>query len=248
MLRRLKQKYNSISAPRLTVRPHMPWYVRWAVALPVVVISVWLLLWAYDSGMELAGFNRGKTAQEITLLRDQIAALKTENARLSAQAAAFERQAQIDRAANSETEKQLKSLNEENEHIQEDLAYLQNLAVSGKHMEDLSIHRLKVEHDALPGEYRYHLLLVQDAQPDTHPFHGNLQLLVSAEQDGKKTTYVFPQTEDAKDAAYQLNFKYYQRVENSFRLPADASVDSIQVRIYERGSAEPKIKQDANLT
>jgi hypothetical protein len=245
--RQIKRKFG-ISAPRLAVRPHVPWYLRWATVLPFVLLAGWLVWWAYGSGLEFAGFHRGQTETELTQLREQVAALKIENARLSSQAASFERQAQIEHAANQETGKQLKGLNEENARIQEDLAFFQNLTLSGKHDTELSIHRLKVEHDTLPGEYRYRMLLVQSGAQRAKEFQGSLQLLVNTQLNGKKTVMVFPQENAAEDAAFHLNFKYYQRVEHSFQLPPDASVDSIQVRIFERGTSEPKIQQNVGLS
>ncbi len=246
-IRQLKRKFG-ISAPRLAVRPHVPWYVRWAIVLPFVLGAGGLVWWAYDSGLEFAGFHRGQAEHELTQLREQVAALKAENAQLSSQAASFERQAQVDHAANQETGKQLKGLNEENARIQEDLAFFQSLTLSGKHGAELSIHRLKVEHDTLPGEYRYRLLLVQSGAEREKEFQGNLQLLVNAQHNGKKTVIVFPQENAPENAAYQLNFKYYQRVEHSFQLPPDTSVESIQVRVFERGASEPKIQQNVNLS
>ena len=246
-IRQLKRKF-SISAPRLSVRPFVPWYVRWAIALPFILIAAGLVWWAYDSGLEFAGFRRGEAEQELTQLRDQVAALKTENARLYSRAASFERQAQIDHAASQETAKQLKSLNDENATLQEDLAFFQSLPLSGKHEAELSIHRLRVEHDTLPGEYRYRLLLVQNAQQRTKEFQGSLQLLVNTQHNGKKDIMIFPPENSPEDAAYQLNFKYYQRIEHSFQLPPDTSIDSVQVRIFERGASEPRIKQNVNLS
>lgn len=246
-IRKLKRKFG-ISAPRLSVRPYVPWYVRWAVVLPFVLMAAGLVWWAYDSGLEFAGFHRGQAEQELAQLRDQVAALKAENTKLYSQAASYERQAQIDHAASLETEKQLKSLNDENASLQEDLAFFQSLPLSGKHEEELSIHRLRVEHDTLPGEYRYRLLLVQSAQQRTKAFQGSLQLLVNTQHNGKKAIVIFPQGNTAEDAAYQLNFKYYQRIEHSFQLPPDTSIDSIQVRIFERGASEPTIKQSVSLS
>ena len=230
------------------MRPHVPWYVRWAIGLPFVLLAVWLVWWAYGSGLELAGFRRGQAENELAKLREQVEALKVENARLSSQAATFERQAQIEQAANQETGKQLKGLNEENARIKEDLAFFQSLTLSGKHDTELSIQRLKVEHDTLPGEYRYRMLLVQSGAQRSKEFQGNLQLLVNTERDGKKTVMMFPQGKGAEDAAFRLNFKYYQRIEHSFQLPPDASVDSIQVRVFERGVSEPKIQQVVGLS
>ena len=174
--------------------------------------------------------------------------MKIENARLSSESASFERQAQVEHAANQETGKQLKGLNEENARIQEDLAFFQSLSLSGKHGAELTIHRLKVEHDTLPGEYRYRLLLVQSGSERAKEFQGNLQLLVNTKHNGTKEVMVFPQKNALDDAAYQLNFKYYQHIEHSFQLPPDLSVESIQVRVFERGAIEPKIKQDVSLS
>ena len=252
MLRRVKRKFG-ISAPRLAVRPHVPWYVRWAIALPFILAAGGVVWWAYDTGLTLAGFHRGQTERELTQLREQVVALRSENTKLVGQAASFERQAQIEHAANLETVRQLKVLNEEKNRIQEDLAFFQNLSLSGKREGELSIHRFKIEHDTLPGEYRYRLLLVRSGQLRAKEFQGNLQLLVRAQHNGKKVVVVFPPENAepknvAEDAAYKLNFKYYQRVEHGFRLPPEMTVESVQVRIFERGISDPKIKQDVRLS
>lgn len=231
------------------MRPHLPWYVRWAIIVPFIAATGGLAWWAYDVGLEFAGFHRGQAEQELSQLRDQVAALKNEAAKLASQAASYERQAQMEHAANLETAKQVKGLNEENTRLQEDLAFFQNLSLSGEHEDELSIHRLKVERDTLPGEYRYRMLLVRSGAQRANRFHGSLQLLVNVQHNGKKSLVVFPR-EDAtqEDAAYQLNFKYYQRVERSFRLPPDMSIENVQVRVFERGTSEPKIKQDVGLS
>jgi hypothetical protein len=246
LIRQFKRKFG-ISAPRLSVRTHVPWYVRWAVILPFLLVAAVLVWWAYDSGLEFAGFRRGQAERELTQLREQLTSLKLENARLSSQAAIFERQAQVDHSANLETGKQLKALNDENALIQEDLAFFQSMSLSGKREAELSIHRLKVEHDTLPDEYRYRLLLVQSSSQHAKEFQGNLQLLINTQSNGKKTVLQIPQNNAPDDSAYQLNFKYYQRIEHSFKLPPDTTVDSVQVRVFERGSSQPKIQQSVSL-
>lgn len=226
----------------------MPWYVRWAIILPFVMAAGGLVWWAYDIGLEFAGFRRGQAEHELSELRDQIANLRNENARLSSQAASYERQAQIEHAANQETMRQLKVLGEENARINEDLAFFQNLTVSGVREGDLSIHRFKIERDSLPGEYHYRLLIVRNVQQRAKDFQGNLQLLVNVRQNGKKEVLSFPPEGQDKDEAFQLNFKYYQRVERSFQLPPGVSVESVQARVFERGEPEPKIKQSVSLS
>jgi len=247
MIRKIKRKFG-ISAPRLAVRLHVPWYVRWAIVIPFVLAVSALVWWAYDSGLELAGFHRGQAEQELTTLRGQVTSLKIENASLFSQSATFERQAQIEHAANIETGNQLKALQDDNARIKEDLAFFQSLTLSGNQKTGLSIHQVKVEHDTLPGEYRYRLLLVQSGTRRAQAFHGKLRLLVNTLQNGKPVVMTFPKKNATDDEAYQLSFKYYQRVESNFQLPPDALVKSIQVRVFARGSSAPKIKQDVNLS
>ena len=79
VLRKLKRKFG-ISAPRLAVRLIVPWYVRWAIVLPFVLVAGSLVWWAYDSGLEFAGFHRGQAEHKLTQLRGEVSTLKPENA------------------------------------------------------------------------------------------------------------------------------------------------------------------------
>lgn len=247
MIRRFRRKF-SISAPRLSVRPHVPWYVRWAIALPFLAVFGLTVWWAYDSGLELAGFHRGQAEKELSDLRERVLYLEGENAKLTSQVASYERQTQIERAADVEIEQQLKSLNDEKVRLQEDLSFFQNLPLTGAREAELSIHRLKVEPDTLPGEYRFRMLLVQSVQQRGKEFRGNMQLLVNGEQDGRKVVLQFPQEDSPQDvAAHQLRFKYYQRVDRIITLPPDMKVESVQVRVFQTGIQEPRVKQTINL-
>jgi cell division protein FtsB len=248
MIRSFRRKF-SISAPRLSVRPHVPWYVRWAILLPFLALFALLVWWAYNSGLEFAGFHRGQAEQELSDLHDRVKYLESENARLSNQVAAYERQGQIDQASNQGIEAQLKNLHDENARLQEDLLFFQNLPLTGSREAELSIHRLKIEPDSLPGEYLCRMLLVQSVQQRGKAFQGSMQLVVNGEQDGKKVVLQFPQEDSPSDvASYQLSFKYYQRVDKGFKLPPEMKVESVQVRVYEKGVQEPKVQQTVGLS
>jgi len=248
MIRSFMRKFG-ISAPRLSVRPHMPWYVRWAIMLPLMALVCVIIWWAYDSGLELGGFLRGKAEKELTELRERVAFLEGENAKQANQISAFERQAQIGHATDLEVQVQMKSLNDENSRLKEDLLFFDNLPLTGTREAELSIHRLKVEADTLPGEYHCRMLLVQSVQQRGKEFQGSLQLIVNGEQDGKKVVLQFPRENSPQDVvAHQLNFKYYQRVDKVFKLPPEMKVEAVQVRVFEKGVQEPKIKQTVNFT
>jgi hypothetical protein len=68
------------------------------------------------------------------------------------------------------------------------------------------------------------------------------------QQDGKDATIIFPDTAETGNAAFKLNFKYFRRVEGTFRVPAKARVRTIQARILENGSNEARASQNVNLS
>jgi hypothetical protein len=247
MIRGLKRRF-SISAPRLAVRPHVPWYVRWAITLPFLFISGFLIWWAYDAGMALAGFHRGEAEQKIAELHERVTFLETENAKQANQIAIDERQVQMQQAAAEEVQLQVKSLHEENAQLQEDLSFFQNLPLTSGRDVEMSIHNLKVEAGSLPGEYYCRLLLVQGVQRRGREFEGDLQIVVNGANGGQKVVLQFPQQSEPEVAQHRLNFKYYQRVERLFRLPLEMHIDSVEIRVFEKGMQEPKAKQTVLLS
>jgi hypothetical protein len=245
MWRRTKRRFG-ISAPKLSVRPHIPWYLRWSLTVPFVLAALALAWWAYDSGLELAGFHRSETQQELTRLRDQVARLGAENKQLSGQVAQYERQIQIEQASNQETSKQLKNLSDENVRLQEDLAFFQNLTAMRGREGELGVHRLRLERDKMPGEYHLRMLLVQSGQR-VKEFRGSYQLVVTVLRNGQRITHLFPQDAPG-NTQFQLGFKYYQRVEQSIQLSPDAQLENVQVRIFEQGASEPRVRQSVSLS
>ncbi len=247
--RKIERRF-SISAQRLSVKPHIPWYVRWAIALPFVFALGGLVWWAYDSGLELAGFHRGQAVKELEDLRESLSGLQEENAKLSSKAASFERQAQMEHAANEEIINQIKALGDENARLKENVTFFQNLPLAqGESQSELSILHLKVERDSLPGEYNCRLILVQSVKQRGKAFQGNMQLIVNALKDGKKVVLQFPLESSADEvAAYQLNFKYYQVIDRAFKVTPGMVIDNVQVRVFERGVREPKVIQSVGLS
>ncbi len=245
MLRKARRKFG-IAAPRLSVRPHIAWYLRWSMMLPFVLGTLALIWFAYNSGLEFAGFHIGETQQELSSLRERVASLTDENAELGKNVAQFEQQIQMEHGRSEETARQMKSLNDENMRLQDDLNFFQNLTAENGKEGELAIHRLSLERDKIPGEYRVRMLLVQSGQR-AKEFTGSYQLVATVLQNGRKSTQLFPSS-DSGNEQFQLNFKYYMRLEQSFRLPQNVQLLNVQVRLFEHGVAEPKARQSVNLS
>jgi hypothetical protein len=156
-----------------------------------------------------------------------------------------ERQLQMERATYVDLVKQVKALTDENAVLKEDLAFFQTLMPSGGKEGGVAVNRFLVQNDVLPNEYRYRLLLTQTGQR-AKDFQGKLQFVVNLQQDGKKT--VLPADDDKDDKAFKLNFRFYQRVEGTFRVEPGTVVKSIQVRVLEGDGKEPRLTQMATLS
>jgi hypothetical protein len=226
----------------MSVRPHIAWYLRWSMLVPFVLAAIGLAWWAYDSGLELAGFHRNQAEQELSRLHDQVAKLAAANAQVTQ----FEREIQIEQASNQATSEQLKSMADENVHLQEDLVFFQNLTATAGKEGELGVHRLTLERDIIPGEFRLRMLLVQSGQR-AKIFSGYYQLVATVVENGQSSTHVFPRNE-SENPLFKLSFRYYRRIEQSIQLPPDAQLESVQVRIFEQGASEPKVRQSVSLS
>ena len=244
LLKQFRQRFG-ISAPRMTVQTHVAWYWRMLGLVVVLSCSFALAAWMYDAGRRFAGFDSSMAEHELSQLRESVGKLTTETAALRANVNASESKLQIERTAQTQLGKQVKALEEENARLKEDLAFFENL-IPGEHRDNtLLINRFRVDPGALPGEFRYRLLLLQGGRRDK-PFQGSLQLLVTLQEGGKDAIMTLP--EDGAAQAYKISFKYFQRIEGTFRVAPDAQVKMVRVRIFESGSTQVRATQSFNLS
>jgi hypothetical protein len=99
----------------------------------------------------------------------------------------------------------------------------------------------------VPGEFKYHMLLVQGGQRPAD-FVGHVQIVVSALQGTEKVVLALPPQADGKTREFQLNFKSFQRVEGTFKIAPEAVVKSVQVRVYQNGASTPKLTKSVNIS
>ena len=237
---KLRQRFG-IAAPRVAIHSHIPWYWRWIGVAVLLGVSAASAAWIYDAGRRFAGFDRSEVQTELGNVRRELEGSRAELERLRAVAAAAESRVSIERTAQQNLSRQIRALEQDNARLKEDLATLESMLSSeARAGQSLSIYRFKVEPDLLPGEYRYRLLLLTPTARRDREFHGRLELVVSMSEGGRNAMMSFPEPADAGAAAFRLGFKYFQRVEGTFRVSPKAKVDSVQVRVYESGSAQPK--------
>ena len=236
-----------ISAPRIAVRAAIPWYWRWLGLVALALVILVLARATYDFGKQFAGFDQSEADREVQQLSASNSKLQQEIGEIRGQLAQGERQLQMERATYADLVKQMKALTGDNAGLKEDLAFFQTLMPSGGREGGVAINRFLVQNDALPGEYHYRLLLTQTGQRNKD-FQGTLQFVVNLQQDSKKVVMTLPSESDKESKGFKLNFRFYQRIEGTFRVAPGAVVKSMQVRVFENGVSEPKLTQTANAS
>ena len=229
----------------MAVRPDVPWHWRTlgvAAAVALVVAVVWLA--AGNSGVRATD-----AGAELAQVRERLESQEAELAELRARAAQNDRQVQMDRAAAADLAKQVKVLTFENAALKEDLAFFQSLmSTAGAREGAITVNRFRLQPEGIAGEYRYQMLLVQSGQR-MKEFQGRLQFVLDVQQDGRKLVLVLPPEADRDGGdEYHLNFKFFQRVEGTFKLTPGSVLRGMQVRVYENGARTPKLTQNLSVS
>ena len=219
-----------LSTPRVSVRRHLPWPLRWLGGALVLGFSAAIALWAFETGKDLAGLDRSAKA-ELARLRDEQADLKDERDKAQAVANTAESLLKTERAAEERLAAQLRQSEADKLALKADLGFFQQLIPQGGGVpEGLTVRGFQVEVPA-PGHVRYQLLVMQGGRTAVQ-FNGHYELTLSGTLDGQ------PWTSAASAGANQpLQVKQYARVEGMLDCPPRAVVKSAQVKVTDAGGA-----------
>ena len=243
--RRVRQTFG-ISAPRMAVRTHLSWRWKAPALIALLLIPAGMWWWGFDFGQFLSGFNRGAVEQRQEKLEAEAATASQENAKLRARAAELESDLNVTRGAQATLSKQALDLQNENSQMKEELAFLRTLFSESGKPGAFAIQRLAAERER-DGLYHFSMLVVRGGKP-TDDFTGQLSLSANLLMAGHASTLMLPDDQPETAPALKLQFKYYQRIEGSFRVPPGAQVKSLQARVLEAGQTAPKATRSLNLS
>ena len=248
--RRVRQHFG-ISAPRMAVRAHLPWWGRGALLAALLAIIGGMWWWGFDFGQIFGGFNRKEVEARLVALEAESAKLRTEATELRARNSTLESELGMTRGAQETLSKQSTELSGENAQLKEELAFLQKLVSDSSKQTGLTIQRLSAERDN-DDMWHYNLLVVRGGSPKDE-FEGNMVLQVGltpvagAAPGTRGMTLTLPEDQPETRSALGLKFKYYQRLEGRFRIPAGMRVTSISARAFESGQNGPRATRTLQL-
>jgi type II secretory pathway pseudopilin PulG len=221
LLRRL-----SVSSPRMSVRSHLPWPLRWAVAALVFGFSAAIALWAFEFGKDIAGLDRN-SKEELATLRKDLEQLRGEHARARQVADTSESLLKTERAAQERLALQLRQLEAEKLSLQEDLGFYERLLPSSG--DGLQLRGLQAEAKA-PGQLRYQMLVVQNGR-GAPPFSGRYEVLLTGQLEGKAWSMPLP------GGPRNLQLRQVGRVEGMIDHPPTAVIKTVQARVMDAKGA-----------
>lgn len=212
----------SISAPRMIVRSHLPWPVRWAVLALAFGFSAALALWAFEFGKDIAGLERG-AKDELFQLRGEVQRLRDERERAQSIANTADSLLKTERATQDKLMQQIRQAEAEVLALKGDLGFFERLLPATG--EGLAVRALQAEL-VQPGQLRYQMLLMQSGKAPVE-FKGRYELQAAGTLDGKPWTFALPAGPQA------ISLRQYARVEGRLDHPAAAVVKTVQVRVVD---------------
>lgn len=245
IIKGIKRKFG-VFAPQVSVRPHVPWYLRWLV-ISVLAVLVLLLCWVmFDAGRQFTSFDKNGINHELDQLSDFNDRLIVENEKLLTQVTGLQRQLQMDSTTRDNIAERIKVLEDKNTQLKEELVFFENLVSGkGKAAGNIFIYHFKLMQGQIPGEYRYKLVLLQGGEVNNE-FQGKLAFTAHLWQDGKKVK--LPLSDKDRPESFSLKFKFYHRVEEVFEVPPETVVEGLEVQIFENGTKKAKSMRLVNLS
>jgi hypothetical protein len=218
---KLLRRRLSVSAPRMIVRSHLPWPLRWAVVALTLGFSGALALWAFEFGKDIAGLDRNAT-EELASLRAEVAQLRDEREKALSIANTADSLLKAERAAQDKLAQQIKQVEAENLALKNDLGFFERLLPAGDTI-GVTIRGLQAE-PVTEGQLRYQLLVMQPGKAAPE-LNGRYEMTLTGTLGGQPWSLAQPGGPKA------LQFKQYLRLEGVLEYPAEAVVKAVSVKV-----------------
>ena len=225
---KLLRRRMSISAPRMIVRSHLPWPLRWAVAALMLGFSAAIALWAFEFGKTIAGVDR-HSVDELQQLRVEVAQLRAEREKTLSVANTAQSLLITEKTVQDKLAQQLKLAEADNMALKADLGFFERLLPAGG-ADGIVIRGLQAEPRA-PGQLRFQMLVMQAGGKRLPEFSGRYDVTLTGTLDGKPWSFARP------GGAQSLQLRQYLRLEGVIEHPAQAVVKTVLVKVMDLSGA-----------
>jgi hypothetical protein len=229
---KLLRRRFSVYAPRVSVRRHMPWPLRWVLIALLFGFSAALSLWAFEFGRGLAGLDRG-SKEELSKLRSENVQLRADRDKAQSIVDTAESLLKTEKATLERMVQQLKEADAANQELRSSLGFYERLMPAPG--DGVAIRGLQVE-VVSPGRISYRVLVTQTGK-NKPEFKGKYDISLIGTMDGKAWT------QQAVGGTKPLSVTQSARFEGLVEVPASAVVKTVQARILDNAGAIKSTQQ-----
>ncbi len=219
---KLLRRRLSVSAPRVIVRSHLPWPLRWALAALVLGFSAAIALWAFEFGRTIAGLDR-HAQTELQQLREEVVQLREDAAAARRISSTAESLLATERATQERLTLQLRQLDADRQALRADLGFFERLLPAQG--DGLQVRGLRAD-SPMPGQLRYQMLVMQNAKATTE-FNGRYEVVLSGQLNGQAWSQALP------GGSQPLRLRQYLRVEGVLEHPPGLVLQALQARVVD---------------
>lgn len=206
----------------------------WGLRILVAALALIFVYLTFEFGRIQAGHNILDAAAERRAVGEQFAALQSEIRGLKEQLALLETNRAIDAKAYSVVEDSLIDLQAKIQEQRDALAFYRGIVSPSDGGAGLRIQDFSIESRGSEQEYALRLVLVQAMQHDRR-ISGDVELVVSGEEDGEPVSYRYSDLlPEGSDADWAYAFRYFQDFEKELILPNGFTPLTVNIEVRSR--------------
>ena len=231
----------------MAVRTQVPWWGRGLAVATLVALIAAMGWFGFDFGRVFGGVTSREAVDRAATLAADNAALRAEATELRGRVSRLDSELAMARGAQQATARQTADLSTENAQLKEEAAFLNELFADASQRPGMSMPRLAVERQS-DELWRYRLLVVRGGSPrDEFAGHVVLQATLQGADAGAASSLTLPDDQPETAPILKLAFKYYQRVEGTFRVPPGARVTALEARAFEGDGGSPRASRSVTI-
>ncbi len=239
--------HRKIAKPRIVHAGHgRRWYLALLLFPAIVVVASW---YAYEYGRTGALLNSMAAGSTVTVLerqveglQQQVKALESERVKLREEIAVLERASQIDREAVRAAGEEIKSVQEGQLKMEEELVFLRGIISDRVDKKSLRIRDFRLRPTESQHLFQYSFTVSQ-VLDDKKGVKGDLFITVAGEQEGKKISLELPALTKEKSNSLKVDLKHFQKFEGLLQLPEGFVASKMTIDIKPDKKKQPRLSE-----
>ncbi|MGB1109818.1 MAG: DUF6776 family protein [Gammaproteobacteria bacterium] len=223
------------ATPRIVTEERNP-YIVWVIVLVIIGGTIGVALFALDYLQGRALERQNEAAAMQAALQREVRRLEDEKAELVEQIAGLDRARQIDRQAQEELRKTLKSEQDESARLRKRLGFYETIVRPNDASPGLRVFQFDVNPMGGEGEalHRIRLILTQISK-DYKNISGDVDFSVVGFAEGKERSLDLGECGSSTEGPIAFEFKYYQDITVDCLLPDDFTPVEVIVSVQQEG-------------